>query len=85
MKAYLSRLDEKASNLGRMMERCGVDPALLAYDQLGQTMQTVARACISCPHGAVCARWLDAAEPGVVNRPPDFCPNAARFRSKRLH
>jgi hypothetical protein len=84
MRAYLDRLDTRARNLGRMMTQCGVDPVRLAGDQLGQTMATVARNCIACPHGGACGRWLEAAEAENVATPPAFCPNAARFRSTRF-
>ncbi|MEX2630518.1 MAG: DUF6455 family protein [Tistlia sp.] len=85
MKEYLSRLDAKSRNLGRMMTQCGVDPARLAGDQLGQTMAATARACIACPHGAACALWLEAAAASGTTAPPHFCPNAGRFRSHRFH
>ncbi|SMF12836.1 hypothetical protein SAMN06265365_105187 [Tistlia consotensis] len=85
MTAFLSRLDSRASNLGRMMDRCGVDRVELARDRLGQTMLSVARACIACPHGERCRLWLEAAAEDVVNRPPAFCPNAGRFRLRQLH
>lgn len=82
---YLDRLDDKALQLGRMMQCCAIDPAILAGEQLGQTMAAVARACIACPNGTACRAWLEQAEQRGVNRPPSFCPNAARFRRHQPH
>ena len=84
MNGYLSRLDARARNLGDMMRRCGVDPREIAGQRLGQSMTSVTRACILCPHTAACRRWLEAADPAAINPPPSFCPNAERFRAARL-
>jgi hypothetical protein len=81
MSSYLTRLDGHAGCLGEMMQRCGVDPVALARQQAGLTMMSVARACMRCRHGEACRLWLDAADRQGVSRPPDFCPNAERFRT----
>jgi len=80
MSTYLARLDRHAGCLGEMMQRCGVDPVVLARRQIGLTITAVARACMHCRHGVACRRWLDAADRQAVSRPPQFCPNAERFR-----
>lgn len=85
MSGFLSRLDGRARNLGEMLQRCGVDPVGLAGERIGQSLTSVARACMLCPHSDACRRWLDAADPEAVNPPPSFCPNASRIRAARLH
>ncbi|HMA13973.1 MAG: DUF6455 family protein [Bacteroidota bacterium] len=81
---FLSRLDVHSRLMGRMMTRCGIDPAHLAQDRLGLTFAAAARSCMACAHTEACQRWADAAEAdGRVAEPPAFCPNAERFRDAR--
>ncbi len=88
-KSLMDRLDLRASNLGRMMAVCGVDRTDLAGHQVGQTLVSVSRACMACPDGERCRRWLDspeigAGEPSGFRDAPAFCPNAPRFRTLRM-
>ena len=83
MRRFLSRLETHSKFLGRMMNRCGVDPVRLAQDRCGATLTSVARACMACGRTESCRRWLDAAERDSVNTPPSFCPNAQRFKALR--
>lgn len=80
MNTFVSGLELRARNLGEMMERCAVDPVMLAREGLGLTLSSVARACIHCRHGEECRRWLEVTDRSVVKAPPAFCPNAGRFR-----
>ncbi len=67
-------------NILRMMERCGVDLARFAQRRLGTTMVAATEACLDCPCPETCRKWLDSREEGEIQAPPDFCPNAERFR-----
>jgi hypothetical protein len=80
MTTYLSRLEVHSRFMGRMMERCGVDPVQLAQQRLGLNMMQAARACMACELTESCRKWLDAAEREGIHEPPSFCPNAERFR-----
>lgn len=84
MATFLSRLDRRASNLGEMIQLCGVDPVALARERLGQTLISVARACICCRHSDACRRWLAAADRRIATAPAPFCPNAGHLRRADL-
>lgn len=83
MTTLLNRLGTRSKLMGRMMERCGVDPAELARDRFGAGLAAAARACMACGSTDSCRRWLEAADPEAVNTPPAFCPNARRFGAVR--
>ena len=79
MTTFLSRLETHSKLMGRMMERCGIDPVELAQDRFGATLTAAARACMACGRTESCQHWLHATEDGVRQEPPVFCPNARRF------
>jgi hypothetical protein len=83
MTTFLSRLERHSKLMGRMMERCGVDPARLAQDRFGASFAAAARACMACGRTDSCERWLHATEDGVEQAPPSFCPNARRFAAQK--
>jgi hypothetical protein len=84
MTNFLSRLELHSKLMGKMMERCGVDPAQLAQDRCGATLAAAARACMVCGRTDSCQRWLEATDNGVEQIPPTFCPNARRFEAQKV-
>lgn len=80
MAAHSSAPQGHVRNILRMMERCGVDLARFAQRRLGTTMVAATETCLDCPCPETCRKWLDAREGGEIEAPPDFCPNAERFR-----
>ncbi|MDN2565498.1 DUF6455 family protein [Aquibium sp. A9E412] len=79
MSTLTRRIEDHARKMGAMMERCGVDAAMLANDRLGLTLAQASRACLACRAEAACTDWLAASAGTTVDAAPDFCPNAARF------
>lgn len=74
-----ARLDQRARNMGEMMQRLGIEPIWPSIDDGGKTLGAAARSCWACGAGEECRAWLDA-HPGALDAPPPFCPNSVRFR-----
>jgi len=86
MTTFLSRLEVHSKLMGRMMQRCGIDPVQLAQDRIGLTLASAARSCMACGRTESCRQWAAAADAdGRICEPPSFCPNAERFRQARAH
>lgn len=83
MTTFLSRLETHSKLMGRMMERCGIDPVHFAQDCCGTTLAAAARTCMACGRTDSCERWLHATEGGVEQEPPSFCPNARRLLAQK--
>ena len=58
-----------------MLERCGLDPELIATGDTQAINREVRRQCRKCQTEAVCERWLAGAAAGDNS----FCPNAHTF------
>ena len=58
--------------LQEMLERCGVNPELIATGDTQAIIREVRRQCRKCQTEAVCERWLVGIETGDNS----FCPNA---------
>jgi hypothetical protein len=69
----------QADLMDRMIGRVGVNPAVIARLDRGMTWYAARTRCIECSHPRECRAWVDGSAPGTA--PPDFCPNAALFRS----
>jgi hypothetical protein len=65
-------------NMGSMMARLNVDPAVLPPHVLGPAVGL----CLGCESGDVCRDWLAQAAPSV-GQAPVFCPNAKTFARVR--
>lgn len=83
MTMSFARLDQRSGNFRDMMALCGVGMQSLAGDPFGLTLGAAARACRFCRHDEDCRRWIEAADPALVNDPPGFCPNRKRFLGAR--
>ena len=78
LNAWLSRRNTRLSQMNRMMEARGVDPAhVMGHDMMGLRTRAAISACLQCRSAALCRRWLAGSEPDLA--PRDFCPNAERF------
>ena len=60
-----------------MLERCGLDPDLIATGDTRAIISEVRRLCRKCQNEAVCERWLTGEESGENS----FCPNALTFEA----
>ena len=74
----LDRVDRQLGNLSEMMERLGLDPAVVAQERLGLALSSAIRGCQACRTGEVCRDWLLRATPSL-RQAPAFCPNADTF------
>jgi hypothetical protein len=77
----LERVFAQAELMDRMIERVGVNPAVVARLDRGMTWYAARTRCIECAHARECRAWVDGSEPTAA--PPEFCPNAALFASCR--
>lgn len=75
----LDRVLSQAELMDRMIERVGVNPAVVARLDHGTAWYAARTRCIECRHVRECRAWVDGSTPGTP--PPDFCPNAALFRA----
>ena len=64
-----------AVNIGRMMERLGIDPAYGVLPRYGVIFSSAWRTCRRCAASAECTKWLAETRASAVG-PPRFCPNA---------
>ena len=64
-----------AVNIGRMMERLGIDPAYGVLPRYGVIFSSAWRTCRRCAGSAECTKWLAETRASAVG-PPRFCPNA---------
>jgi len=64
-----------AVNIGRMMERLGIDPAYGVLPSYGVIFSSAWRTCRRCAASAECTKWLAETRASAVG-PPRFCPNA---------
>ena len=65
---------ETAANIGKMMERLGIDQGYRVVPRFGLLFCCALRNCGSCPQRKACTEWL-AADHDRSFRPPQFCPN----------
>jgi hypothetical protein len=70
---------ERAELMDRVMEHAGVDPAAAARADRGMAFYEARTRCLACRSEHRCREWLQSSEP--LTPCPDFCPNAAFFRS----
>jgi hypothetical protein len=77
----LDRVFSQAELMDRMIERVGINPAVVARLDRGMTWYAARTRCIECCHARECRAWVDDGRPSAA--PPDFCPNAALFQSCR--
>ena len=83
MTKSFARLDLRSGNFRDMMALCGAEMQSLAGDPLGLMLGATARVCRFCRRDEDCRRWIQAADPALLNDPPDFCPNRRRFLGAR--
>ena len=69
----------QADLMDRMIDRVGVNPAVVARLDRGKTWYAARTRCIECSHSRECRAWVDGSAPGTS--PPDFCPNGKLFQS----
>jgi len=77
VRAYLSVASER--RMRSMLERVGVDPAIVTSGDSLQIMSDIRQRCHTCSTEDVCERWLAGEERGSN----DFCPNASVFAMLR--
>lgn len=58
-----------------MLERCGIDPGIIASGDKQAIIREMRRHCHKCQSEDVCERWLSGEETGANA----FCPNAKTF------
>jgi len=58
-----------------MLERCGIDPVIIASGDKQAIIREVRSHCRKCQSEDVCERWLSGEETGENA----FCPNARTF------
>ena len=75
----LDRVFRQARLMDRVMERAGVDAGMAARSDKGMAFYDARTKCIACCRERACRMRLEGAEGHLL--PPDFCPNAAFFRS----
>lgn len=81
MTSLFNRLDRKASLMGEMIRRTGVDIASAPEFAGDNQIRNAVWRCLSCRHGDACETWLKSASDGSA--PPSFCQNAAVLRDAR--
>jgi Family of unknown function (DUF6455) len=69
----------QADLMDRMIDRVGVNPAVVARLDRGMTWYAARTRCIECSHSRECRAWVDGTAAGTA--PPDFCPNGKLFES----
>jgi hypothetical protein len=74
-----NRIFHQVELMDRMMEVVGVNAAIAVRVDEGAAWYEARTNCLSCCHECECRDWLVCSE-GLL-MPPDFCPNAAFFRS----
>lgn len=82
--AIFARLNQRADNMGQMMQRLGLELTTPSADSGGWVFQAAARSCSACRSADRCSLWLQA-HPGEIEAAPPFCPNAVRFQRMRGH
>src|SRR3974377_109002 len=65
-----------------MLNRLGLDAAMLAHGRLGTALRSAVDTCQSCDANLLCEAWLVHA-PKQLDKAPVFCPNAAVFARVR--
>jgi len=65
-----------------MLDRLGLDAAMLAHGRLEATLRSAVATCQSCDADLLCDAWLVHA-PKQLDKTPLFCPNAALFARER--
>ena len=74
------QLQRRYELMDRMMQKRGVDADAALRVDGGLAFIEAGAKCRYCLHEETCRRWLTI---GAPRRSPDFCPNAAFFRSCR--
>jgi len=75
----LDHVLSQADLMDRMIDRVGVNPAVVARLDRGMTWYAARTRCIECSHSRECRTWVDGTAAGTA--PPDFCPNGRLFES----
>jgi len=68
--------------MSEMLDRLGLDAAMLAHGRLAIGLRAAVCTCQSCVADRRCQDFLVRA-PEWLDRAPDFCPNAALFACER--
>jgi hypothetical protein len=79
----LNRVLRHAQLMDRMMERVGVDTAKAARIDKGVAWYEARTRCIACNSERECVHWLKRPQARAPSEIPEFCANAAFFRSCR--
>ena len=74
--------DHRWRNMCEMLDRLGLDAAMLAHGRLASDLRSAVSTCHSCKADQVCQEWLMRA-PESIDSSPAFCPNAELFASVR--
>lgn len=64
-----------------MLERVGLDPAIIESGDTKAIMKGIRQRCRTCTTEDVCDRWLIGGEQGYNS----FCPNAVVFNQLKAH
>ncbi len=75
IRRYMAAASER--RMMRMLERVGLDPAIVLSGDTQATMKEIRQRCRSCTSEDVCERWLAGDEVGENV----FCPNAKVFET----
>jgi len=76
--------DRRWRSMSEMLDRLGLDAAMLAQGHLETTLRSAARTCQSCDADLLCEAWLFHA-PKQLDKAPVFCGNAALFTTLQSH
>src|SRR3974390_216253 len=81
----MSKIDDayrRWRNLSEVLDRLGLNAALLAHGRLAGGLRSAVCTCQSCDNDELCQAWLVRA-PGWLEEAPPFCPNAELFACER--
>ena len=69
-------------NMSEMLDRLGLDAAMLAHGRLASDLRLAVSTCQSCDADQICRDWLVHA-PEWLDKAPAFCRNAELFACTR--
>jgi Family of unknown function (DUF6455) len=78
-KLLVRRVERRARRMHDLMERVGVDPAVLVRVKGGDAYLEARGRCLFCGTSDKCLRWLDQMPPSAMG--PTFCPNLTLFQA----
>jgi Family of unknown function (DUF6455) len=78
-KLLVRRVERRARRMHDLMDRVGVDSAVLVRVKGGDAYLEARRRCLFCGTSDKCLRWLDQTQPTDVR--PAFCPNLSLFEA----